>query len=101
MSLQEILGEAVELTCAVCSEVQGKIGSIYLFNRYPGRSQQSTGDRDLLEVAFRNLIENALKFSGPDGKIEVRASEDDHNILVEINDNGRGILPDDLHHIFR
>jgi two-component system OmpR family sensor kinase len=51
-------------------------------------------------VAFRNLIENALKFSIPDGLVEIRASEDGHRVLVEINDNGRGIPPEDLPHIF-
>ena len=51
-------------------------------------------------VAFRNLIENALKFSGADGRVEVRASEDGHHVLVEIDDNGRGIPPADLAFIF-
>lgn len=57
-------------------------------------------DHDLLVVAFRNLIENALKFSIPEGLVEIRASEDGHRVLVEINDNGRGIPPEDLPHIF-
>ena len=38
-----------------------------------------TGDRDLLGLAFYNLIDNALKFTGPENAVEVRAREDGHN----------------------
>ncbi len=54
------------------------------------------GDRDLLILAFRNLIENALKFSGSSCRIEIRATEDKYGILVEVADKGRGIPAEDL-----
>jgi two-component system OmpR family sensor kinase len=98
VSLQEILEEAVEFTCGA-PKSQGKTVHLSI-QQVPWPLSTVCGDRDLLEVAFRNLIENALKFSGPDGRVEVRASEDGHSILVEINDNGRGILAEDLPHIF-
>lgn len=98
VNLTEILEEAHELALSV-PEYQGR--TVHLTVQHvPWPLSPVWGDRDLLVVAFRNLIENALKFSSPDGQVEVRASEDGRNVLVEIDDNGRGIQPEDLPHIF-
>lgn len=98
VSLQEILENAVELACGN-PECQERTVHLF-FQQVPWPLPTIWADSDLLMVAFRNLIENSLKFSGPEGQVEVRASEDGHNILVEIDDNGRGILPEDLPNIF-
>jgi two-component system OmpR family sensor kinase len=58
------------------------------------------GDRDLLGLAFYNLIDNALKFSGPGNAIQVRAREDGRSVVVEVADGGPGIPAEDLPHIF-
>jgi len=58
------------------------------------------GDRDLLVVAFRNLVENALKFTAADDQVEVRAADDGRHAVVEVADTGPGIAPDELPHIF-
>jgi two-component system OmpR family sensor kinase len=50
-----------------------------------------TGDRDLLGLAFYNLIENALKFTGPGNAVEVRAREDGRTVVIEVADGGPGI----------
>lgn len=98
VNLQEILEEAVEFTSGA-PESQGKTVHLTI-QQVPWPLSTVRGDRDLLELAFRNLIENALKFSGPDGQVEVRASEDGHAALVEVDDNGLGIPAADLPHIF-
>lgn len=59
-----------------------------------------TGDRDLLGVAFYNLIENALKYTSAKDAIEIRAIEDGRSLIVEVADTGPGIPPDDLPRIF-
>lgn len=59
-----------------------------------------TGDRDLLGLAFYNLIENALKFSGSGAAVEVRAREEGRSVIIEVADGGAGILPEDLPHLF-
>lgn len=58
-----------------------------------------TGDRDLLGLAFYNLVENALKYSGAAKEVEVRAREDGRSILIEVADGGNGIAPEDLPHL--
>ncbi len=58
------------------------------------------GDRDLLMLAFRNLLDNALKFSEAGDRVEIRASEDGRMAIVEIADTGAGIPAVELPQIF-
>ena len=59
-----------------------------------------SGDHDLLVLAFRNLLDNALKFTRVSDQIEVRATEDGRMAVVEVADTGPGIPSEDLPHIF-
>ena len=58
------------------------------------------GDRTRLRQVLRNLINNATKFTPEKGKIVVYARAQAGNVVVEIQDNGRGIPPDRLANIF-
>jgi two-component system, OmpR family, sensor kinase len=57
------------------------------------------GDRDLLFLAFHNLIDNALKFSGENATIEIRAYEDRADVAVEVADTGPGVSAEELPHL--
>jgi len=48
-------------------------------------------DAAQVQRAFVNLIENALKFSDAAAIIDLRASEEDGRLVVEVLDRGRGI----------
>lgn len=53
-----------------------------------------------VEQVLVNLLQNAAKYSGAD-KVEVRGSHDGGtHVLIEIEDNGIGISPDHLPHLF-
>lgn len=54
------------------------------------------GDQDLLFLAIHNLLDNAIKFSHPNDRVEVRAFEDGDNIVIEVADTGPGIPEDEL-----
>jgi signal transduction histidine kinase len=54
------------------------------------------GDPDALERAISNLVDNALKWSPPDGHIRISAAGGG----VEVSDDGPGIPADDLPYIF-
>lgn len=54
------------------------------------------GEPDQLERAITNLLDNAVKFSPSEGTIRVVM----HDGLVVISDEGPGIAPEDLPHIF-
>jgi two-component system sensor histidine kinase MprB len=54
------------------------------------------GDPDALERAIGNLVDNALKWSPPGGRIRISAASG----TVEVSDEGPGIPADDLPYIF-
>ena len=54
------------------------------------------GDPDALERAIGNLVDNALKWSPPDGRIRISAACG----TVEVSDDGPGIPADDLPYVF-
>jgi signal transduction histidine kinase len=62
--------------------------------------QRIKGDQNLLELALSNLIDNALKFTPSNGKIDVGVDFDDDNVNIWVKDTGSGISPEDLHFIF-
>lgn len=57
-------------------------------------------DRELLELALRNVIDNAIKYSQPNAPLAVSATADDGRVVVSVKDQGEGIPETDLHHIF-
>lgn len=56
--------------------------------------------KNLLEQVWQNLLDNAIKFSHPNGKIFISLEELPEKITVEIQDQGIGISQDKLSHIF-
>jgi two-component system OmpR family sensor kinase len=59
------------------------------------------GDRDLLFIAVENLVANAVKFSAPGDTVEIRASEDDDALLLEVADTGNGIPADEIGQVWQ
>ncbi|HEX5274663.1 MAG TPA: HAMP domain-containing sensor histidine kinase [Candidatus Rubrimentiphilum sp.] len=59
-----------------------------------------SGDPDRLRDLFRNLIENAIKYSPEGGTIAIRAHEEADATIVEVSDCGIGISDDDLPYVF-
>lgn len=59
------------------------------------------GDPSLLELAFKNLIENAAKYSPSPAHIEIKVKTSEQWIEVSIMDRGYGIPPESLDRIFQ
>ena len=53
-----------------------------------------------LPVIFENLIGNAIKYSGEVVVIDITCREQGNRIIIRIKDNGMGISPRGLKHIF-
>jgi CheY-like chemotaxis protein len=58
------------------------------------------GDPVRLRQVVANLLNNAAKFSAPDGAVEIRASRDDAEAVLIVRDEGAGIAPEMLPRIF-
>ena len=54
-----------------------------------------------INQVFLNLISNAAQATDDDGEIKIITSQQDHNVKIEIIDNGTGMPPDVLDQIFQ
>ncbi len=59
------------------------------------------GDADALTQALLNLLSNAMKFSKEGSRIDLRVFRDGGELLLQVEDQGRGIAPRDRESIFR
>lgn len=86
VDVQKLLSDAVENLSqtaqlhAVSLQLQTQPGAV-------------RGNRVLLERAFSNLIENAIKYNRPSGAVTVRAFRQGDTMRVEVSDQGAGIPP--------
>ena len=51
-------------------------------------------------LVFRNLLDNAIKFTTPEDQVEIRVTEDGRTAIVDVVDTGPGIPPEEIPHIF-
>ncbi len=58
------------------------------------------GDRNRLKQVLLNLLTNAIKYNRRGGKVIVRLNRDQENILLIVQDTGRGIPAEALPRIF-
>jgi two-component system, OmpR family, phosphate regulon sensor histidine kinase PhoR len=58
------------------------------------------GDADLIARAVTNLVDNAIKFSPANSTVTVNARADGPAVLIEVVDQGCGVAPEFLPHIF-
>jgi signal transduction histidine kinase len=61
---------------------------------------QVIGDRDRLKQVLLNLVSNAIKFTRSDGHIKLSLKIENDEVHLRVIDDGEGIHPDDLSHIF-
>lgn len=56
-------------------------------------------DRELIRTVIYNLMSNAVKYSRPGGEISIKITDGDRP-EISVFDNGEGIPPQDIEHIF-
>jgi CheY-like chemotaxis protein/two-component sensor histidine kinase len=58
------------------------------------------GDPHRLQQVVWNLLSNALKFTAKGGRVQLTVERVDSSLRLRVTDNGRGIDPDFLPHVF-
>ena len=56
-------------------------------------------DPNRLRQVFINILDNAIKYSAPGGRITVKIWQGEYKAFIEIIDQGRGIPPEDLENV--
>ncbi|MGH9718942.1 MAG: CHASE2 domain-containing protein [Bryobacteraceae bacterium] len=67
----------------------------------PELSAPLTGDRELIEYAFYNLLTNAVKYSPPKTTVTVFSQRDGSTVRVSVQDQGIGMDQKEVRQIFR
>ena len=65
----------------------------------PGACEVS-GQTEGLRILLRNLLENAVKYTPPDGRVDVLLADRQRQPALTIEDSGPGIAPEIRHRVF-
>ncbi len=66
----------------------------------PGTEVPLRGDRNLVKTAFANLLDNAVKYNRPGGRVDVSLEQGEDSVTLRVSDNGVGIPAADREKIF-
>jgi PAS domain S-box-containing protein len=95
LRLKPIIQNIVELL-----DSSAKIKNISV-NHFQSEDFVIFADRNMLQTILRNLISNAIKFSNPDGNIDIYAISVQDKVEINILDNGVGMNDEAQHKLFR
>ena len=95
LELATVIQQAVE-GCRPLAEAAKHEVSVDL----PAEPLRMDGDAVRLVQVFGNLLSNACKYTDPGGRITLRGTREDGEIVVSVSDDGIGIRPDLLPRVF-
>ncbi|MDY5730205.1 MAG: HAMP domain-containing sensor histidine kinase [Eubacteriales bacterium] len=78
--------------------IADKKGKVLLFNIE--ENVDFYGDEAKLHHVVYNLVDNAVKYTGDDGVIELNLFKNGKMVILSVRDNGHGIPEEDTKHIF-
>lgn len=77
-------------------------GALSFTNSANGTRPVIMGDPDELRTAFNNVLDNAIKYSTGEVKVDVDvATPDEHHVAVRVRDHGVGIPRSELKQVFK
>ncbi|MDN5347987.1 MAG: two-component system, OmpR family, phosphate regulon sensor histidine kinase PhoR [Clostridia bacterium] len=93
--LAKVLDKILEVVKPLASEK-----GITLETKLPSDLKPLSISENFLGQVLLNLLDNAIKYTPPGGRVTVAASAQDNNIRVEVSDTGIGIPPESLQRVF-
>jgi two-component system phosphate regulon sensor histidine kinase PhoR len=92
--------DTAALTSSLLRDLRPRLDARSLQAGLRGAAQPALADRRALEQVLQNLLDNAVKYTEPGGRIEVRLSSGDGKVRVEVADTGIGIPERDRSRVF-
>jgi two-component system sensor histidine kinase KdpD len=93
VDVRDVLGSAAD-------RVARRVGARKMMRDFPPQLTLIKADPALLEQALVNILENAVAYSPDESTIELAAYEDRNNVVISIEDEGRGIPTAELERVF-
>lgn len=93
-SISEVVEESVEAARAAAS------GKVEISCEPSGTVPELPFDRDRIRQVLTILLDNAVKYTAPGGRIRVTTRKTATNVEVAVSDTGRGIPESALPHLF-
>jgi two-component system sensor histidine kinase KdpD len=89
-----------DVLAAALDRVSRRLGQRKVTRDFPPQLSMVKADPGLLEQALVNILENAIAYSPDGSSIELAAYEDRNNVVLSIEDEGRGIPTTELQGVF-
>ncbi|MEW5910951.1 MAG: ATP-binding protein [Thermodesulfobacteriota bacterium] len=87
--------ELGEVLAELADELAERLQAAGVELALPPRPLRLTADRAALARALMNLLDNALKYGGPQlSRIEVSAEEQPEQAVIKVRDDGQGVPPE-------
>jgi two-component system sensor histidine kinase KdpD len=90
----------VELVGAALTRLETQLAGRPVITAIPDDIPLLSVDPVLVEQLFLNLVENATKYTPTGSEIEIRASRNADEIVVEVADRGAGLPPEEEERVF-
>ncbi len=94
LDLQELVRQAIADVLPQAQALSTDLGLL------PSTPARVLGDPDALLVLLRNLLENAIKYTPPHGRIDVQIRDQDGATSLTIDDSGPGIAAAERERVF-
>jgi signal transduction histidine kinase len=93
------LGELISRACETAEPLIQERGHVFR-TEIADRTVRVHGDSLRLTQAIGNVLSNAAKYTGRGGRITLNAQQQGAQVEIRVRDNGIGIAPEKLAHIF-
>ncbi|MDB5450618.1 MAG: osmosensitive channel signal transduction histidine kinase [Phenylobacterium sp.] len=100
LNIREDWIDVRDVLVGAADRVSRRLGKRRMERDFPSDLPPVRLDPNLLEQAVVNILENAIAYSPDDTAIELAAYEDRNNVVISIEDEGKGIPTAELERVF-
>ncbi|THD55042.1 sensor histidine kinase KdpD [Phenylobacterium sp.] len=100
LNIREDWIDVRDVLMGAAERVSRRLGKRHIERDFPPDLPPVRLDPNLLEQAVVNILENAIAYSPDDTAIDLAAYEDRNNVVISIEDEGKGIPTAELERVF-